>query len=71
MAKILYGQNNKKFDEEYQGQLERNWRKQKGKGKEKLKRIDKEKEKEIKEGKIEEWDEEDKIGKIKDIYDEL
>jgi len=51
--------------------LERNWRKWKGKGKEKLKRIDKEKEKEIKEGKIEEWDEEDKMGKIKDIYDEL
>ena len=29
-AKILYGQDNKRFDQEYWGQLERNWRCWKG-----------------------------------------
>jgi len=43
MAKILYGWDDKRFDEEYWGWLERNWNKWKGKGKE---RIDKEEEKE-------------------------
>lgn len=31
MAKILYGQNNKKLDREYWGQLERDWKRQKEK----------------------------------------
>ena len=72
MAKILYRWDDNKFNEEYWGQLERNWRKQKGKGKERLERINKEEEEEeIEEGRIEKWDEEDKMGKMKDIYDKL
>jgi len=71
-AKMLYGWDDKRFDEEYWGRLERNWKKWKGKGKKRLKRIDKEEnEEEIEKGKIEEWDEEDEMGKIEDIYDEL
>ena len=31
MAKILYGQDNRKFEKEYLRKLERNWMKQKGK----------------------------------------
>ena len=68
---MLYGWDDKKFDEEYQGWLERNWKKQKGKEKKKLKRIDDEEEEEIKEGRMEEWDEKDEIGKMKDLYNEL
>ena len=68
---MLYEWDDKKFDEEYQGWLERNWKKQKGKEKKKLKRIDDEEEEEIKEGRMEEWDEKDEIGKMKDLYNEL
>ena len=66
MTKILYGQDDKRFDQEYWGQLERNWKKWKGKGKERLERIDEEEEEEAKfeEGRIEKWDEEDKMGKL-------
>ena len=65
MTKILYRQNDKRFDQEYWGQLERNWKKQ-GKGKERLERIDEEEEEEAKfeEERIEKWDEEDKMGKL-------
>ena len=65
MTKILYGQDDKRFDQEYWGQLERNWKKQ-GKGKERLERIDEEEEEEAKfeEERIEKWDEEDKMGKL-------
>ena len=71
-AKMLYGWDDKKFDEEYWGRLERNWKKQKGKEKERLERIDKEvEEEEIEEGRIEEWDEEDEMGKMGDIYEKL
>jgi len=53
-AKILYEWDDKKFDKEYWEQLEKNWRKWKGKGKKRLERIDKEeKEEEIEEGRIE------------------
>ena len=68
---MLYGWDDKKFDEEYQGWLERNWKKQKEKEKKKLKRIDDDEEEEIKEGRMEEWDEKDEIGKMKDLYNEL
>ena len=68
---MLYEWDDKKFDEEYQGWLERNWKKQKGKEKKKLKRINDEEEEEIKEGRMEEWDEKDEIGKMKDLYNEL
>ena len=46
--------------------MERNWKKEKGKGKERLERIDEEEEEEAKfeEGRIEKWDEEDKMGKL-------
>jgi len=47
-------------------------KKWKGKGKEKLERIDKEEEEEIlKERRIEEWDKEDEMGKIGDLYNKL
>ena len=72
MAKILYRWNDKRFDEEYQGRLKRNWKKWKGKEKKRLERIDEEeKEEEIEEGRIEKWDEEDEMGKMGDIYDKL
>jgi len=45
-AKTLYGWNDKKFDKEYWGCLERNWNKWKGKGKG---RIDEEEEQRIEE----------------------
>jgi len=66
MAKILYRWDNMRFNEEYWGQLERNWKKWKGKGK--LERIDEE---EIEEERIEEWNEEDEMGKMRDLYNEL
>ena len=73
MAKMLYGWDDRRFDEEYWGQLERNQKKQKGKGKKKLEKIDdeEEEEEEIEKGRIEEWNEEDEMGKMGDIYDEL
>ena len=47
-------------------------KKQKGKGKERLEKInEEEKEEEIKEGRIEEWNEEDEMGKMEDIYNKL
>jgi len=67
MAKMLYGWDDKRFDEEYWGWLERNWNKWKGK-----RTINKGKEEEKnKEGKIEEWDKEDEMGKMEDPYYEL
>jgi len=66
-AKMLYGWDNKRFDEEYWGWLERNWNKWKRK-----ERINKEEEEEEnKKGKIEEWNEEDEMGKMENPYDEL
>ena len=62
----------KKFNEEYQEQLERNWRKWKGKGKKRLEMIIKEEEKKERiEERIEKQDKEDEMGKIRDIYNEL
>jgi len=72
MAKMLYRWDDKRFDQEYWGRLERNWNKWKGKEKQRLKRINKkEKEEEIVKDKIEEWNEEDEMGDIRDPYDEL
>ena len=69
MTKILYGWDDKRFDEEYWGWLERNWNKWKGKGKE---RIDKEEEKEkFKKERIEEWNKDDEMGKMGDLYNKL
>ena len=68
-AKMLYRWDDKRFDEEYWEQFERNQKKQKRKEKKRLEWIDKEKE--IEKRRIEEWDEEDKMGKIGDIYNKL
>jgi len=66
-AKMLYEWDDKRFDEEYWGWLERNWNKWKGKGMINERR----KEEKDKEGKIKEWDEEDEMKKIVDPYDKL
>ena len=70
MAKMLYGWDDKRFNKEYWGQLERNQKKCKGKRKKRLERIDEEEE-ETKKERIEEWNEEDEMGKIEDPYDKL
>ena len=62
MTKMLYRQDDKRFDEEYWGWLEGNQKKQKGK---------REKEKEAKEKRKGEQDEEDKMENIEDLYNEL
>ena len=67
MAKMLYRQDDRRFDKEYWGRLERNWKKWKRKGKKILEKINKEEEEE----EIKEWNEEDEMGKIEDIYNEL
>jgi len=59
-AKMLYGWDDKRFNEEYWGRLERNWNKWKGKEEEKDKK-----------GRIEEGYEEDEIGNMEDPYNEL
>ena len=60
-VKLLYKWDNKKFDREYWGWLEKNWLRWKGKTK--LERIDEEEE-ETKERRTEKWDEEDKLGNL-------
>ena len=72
MAKILYRWDDRRFNKEYWGRLERNWKKWKEKGKKRLEKIDKkEEEEERKKERIEEWNEEDKMGKMEDIYNKL
>ena len=73
MAKILYGWNDRRFDQEYWGQLERNQKHWKGiQRRRTLETIQKEENKQEIEGpRIEEWDEEDKIGNLQDLYNEL
>jgi len=63
-AKMLYGWDNKRFDREYWGQLERNWLRWKGRAR--LERIKEEEDKEEKdkESRIEEWNEEDELGNL-------
>jgi len=54
-AKMLYRWDNRRFDKEYWGQLEKNWKKWKGKEKKRLEKTnEKEKEEKIEKGKIEE-----------------
>ena len=72
----LYGWDDRRFDQKYWGQLERNWRCWKGiqqKRKRILEIIQEEEEEEqgIEEPRIEEWDEEDEIGNLQDPYNEL
>ena len=80
-AKKLFGQTDKKYDQEYWGRLERNWNRWKGSqqkknqpGKRRTTLETIKKEEEIKQGNsgIKEWtDEDDKIGNIADPYYEL
>ena len=68
---MLYGQDDKRFDREYQRQLEKNWLRWKGKMQ--LEKIKKEKEKEekVKGDRIEEWDEKDKMRNLQNSYNNL
>ena len=64
----------KRYDKEYWNRLERNWWRWKGewgRDRRKLMMIKENKIKEIVEAKIEEWDKEDKMGKIRDLHNEL
>ena len=77
MAKKLFGWSDKRYDEEYWGRLERNWRQWKGerrKGRRTMEMIEEE-EKEIEQENsgIREWTEEDddEVGNIVDPYYEL
>jgi len=74
-ARTLYGWSDKRYDQEYWGRLERNWRRWKGKRptkRETMKTIPEEEVEEKKSG-VREWTEEDedKMGDIVDPYYEL
>jgi len=74
-AKILYGWLDKRYDQEYWGRLERNWRRWKGRRparREAMKTIPEEEVKEEKLG-VREWmeEDEDKIDDMVDLYYEL
>ena len=81
MTKKLFGQTNKRYDQEYWGRLERNWNRQKGSqwkksrpGKKRTMLETIKEEKEIKQENlgIREWtDEDDEMGNIADPYYEL
>jgi len=71
-AKMLYGWSDRRYDQEYWGRLERNWRRWKGKRparRETMKTIPEEEEK----SGVREWTEEDEdeIGNMVDPYYEL
>ena len=77
MARKLYGQTDKRYNEEYQAKLERNWRHWKGgriRGQRTMETIE-EKEEEIDQenSKLREQTEEDddEMKNIKDLYNEL
>jgi len=77
MAKMLYGWSDKRYDQEYWGRLERNWRR--WKGKKPVRRgtmktiLKEEKETEKEKSGIREWveEDEDKMGNMVDPYYEL
>jgi len=75
MVKTLFGWSNKRYDQEYWSHMDRNWRKWKGirpLERRRLNTIREEKEKdEHQGGRIEEWDEEDEMGQMGDIMNEL
>ena len=71
-AKMLYGWSDRRYDQEYWGRLERNWRRWKGKRparRETMKTIPEEEEK----SGVREWTEEDEdeMGNMVDLYYEL
>ena len=72
MAKKLFGQSDKKYDEEYWGRLERNWKQWKGGQPKKRRTIEMIKEEEDESG-VREWTEEDnkEMGNTVDPYYEL
>jgi len=75
-AKMLYGWSDKRYDQEYWGRLERNWRRWKGKRpirRETIKTIPEEEEIKEEESGVREWMEEDndKMGNMVDPYYEL
>jgi len=76
MAKMLYGLSDKRYDQEYWGRLERNWRRWKGKKLVKrgtMKTIPEEKETEEEKSGVRKWTEEDndEMGNMVDPYYEL
>jgi len=76
MVKMLYGWSNKRYDQEYWGRLERNWRQWKGKKpvrKGTMKTILEEEEIEEEKSGVREWTEEDddEMGNMIDLYYEL
>ena len=76
MAKVLYRWSDKRYDQEYWGRLERNWRRWKGKKpvkKETMKMIPEEKETEEEKSEVREWmeEDEDEMGNMVDPHYEL
>ena len=75
-ARTLYGWSDKRYDQEYWGRMERNWRRWKGKKptrRETMKTIPEEKEIEEEKSGVREWMEEDdnEMGNMADPYYEL
>jgi len=75
-ARKLFRWSNKRYDQEYWGRLERNWRQWKGRRMERRKRLEmvREEEEEIKQedSGLREWSEnDDKMGNMVDPYYEL
>jgi len=75
-AKMLYGWSDKRYDQEYWGRLERNWRRWKGKrpiGRGTMKTIPEEEETKEEESGVREWTEEDddEMENMVDPYYEL
>ena len=72
MARKLFGQLDKQYDQEYWGRLERNWRQQKGKqlGERRIKTIAEEEETEKEKSGVREWteDDDDEMGNMVDPY---
>ena len=76
IAKMLYRWSDKRYDQEYWGRLERNWRQQKGKRpvrKETMKTIPEEKETEEEKLEVQEQtkEDEDKMGNMVDLHYKL
>jgi len=75
-VKMLYGWSDKRYDQEYWGRLERNWRRWKGRRsarRETMKTIPEEEEIEEEKLGVREWTEEDnnEMGNMADLYYEL
>jgi len=75
MARKLFGWSDKRYDQEYWGRLERNWRQWKGKrlGERKMETIAEKEEVKKKSSGVREWteDDDDKMGNMIDLYYKL